>query len=355
MRDGGRRPSGNGRDAGVNGGRGGSPAPVFAALDLGTNNCRMLLAKPVNQSFRVVTSFSRIVRLGEGLDATGMLCEAAIERTVAALKICAGMMRDHKVATSRGVATEACRRACNGHDFLKRVKAETGINLTPISSDEEARLTLAGCAPLLDPDYPFALVFDIGGGSTELMWIAQDSGHAPRPIGIRSLPHGVVTLAERFGRDAVPDAVYEHLVGLIDDHLADFDAEHGIGARVSEGGVTMLGTSGTVTTLGGLYLKLPRYDRSRVDGLVMEIPAITDLNRRLAAMDCAARARIPCIGSERADLVVMGCAILEAIVRRWPVARLRAADRGIREGLLLGMIAKANGQGRPRRARRRRR
>jgi exopolyphosphatase/guanosine-5'-triphosphate,3'-diphosphate pyrophosphatase len=311
----------------------------------------MLLAKPTNRSFRVVTSFSRIVRLGEGLDSTGMLCEAAIARTVAALKVCAGMMRDHRVAASRGVATEACRRAGNGREFLTRVKAETGITLKPISSDEEARLTLAGCAPLLDPDYPFAFVFDIGGGSTELMWIAQSAGRAPRPIGIRSLPHGVVTLAERFGRDAVPETVYKHLIGLIDDHLADFDAEHGIDARVREGAVTMLGTSGTVTTLGGLYLNLPRYDRSRVDGLVMEVPAVLDLNRRLAAMDCAARARIPCIGPERADLVVMGCAILEAIVRRWPVARLRAADRGIREGLLLGMIARANGQGRPRRRR----
>jgi exopolyphosphatase/guanosine-5'-triphosphate,3'-diphosphate pyrophosphatase len=285
------------------------------------------------------------VRLGEGLEATGLLCEAAVERTVAALKVCADMMRDYRVAGSRGVATEACRRAGNGRDFLNKVRDETGIWLETISSDEEARLTLAGCSPLLDPDFPFALVFDIGGGSTELMWIAQGAGHPPRPLGIRSLPHGVVTLAERFGREAVPLDLYERLVALIDRELTAFDAEHDIAGRVRDGRVFMLGTSGTVTTLGGILLDLPRYERSRVDGLVMDFPAIVAVNRRLAALDRAARARHPCIGPERADLVVMGCAILEAILRRWPVGRLRAADRGIREGLLLAMMAEA-GRGR---------
>lgn len=327
------------------GAQGGGPAagPVYAALDLGTNNCRLLMATPSASAgggaFRVVQSFSRIVRLGEGLEATGALSAAACDRAIEALKICARMVRARKARAVRAVATEACRRAVNGGEFLARVAEETGLELISIPAAEEARLTLLGCGALLDPDYRRALVFDIGGGSTELMWVATEKGASPHLLGFDSLPLGVVTLAESEGGDAMTPGTYDRLVERIGERLGSFDARHGVGAEVAKGTVFMLGTSGTVTTLGGLYLDLPRYDRSRVDGLVMDRARVSAIGHKLATMTAAERARNPCIGSERADLVAMGCAVLEAIWRRWPVPSLRAADRGIREGLLMEMMA----------------
>jgi exopolyphosphatase/guanosine-5'-triphosphate,3'-diphosphate pyrophosphatase len=320
--------------------RAGQPGAAYAALDLGTNNCRLLIAEPEGaDGFRVVDSFSRIVRLGEGLEANGALSEAACGRAIAALKICASKVRARKPRAVRGVATEACRRAGNGRDFLDRVAVETGLQFETISAEEEARLTLLGCAPLLDPECPFALVFDIGGGSTELMWVALSGTSPPRLLGVESLPLGVVTLAETERAGALGPAEYDTLVERISRQLGPFDAAHGVAARTARGEVFVLGTSGTVTTLGGVYLDLPRYDRSRVDGLTMEAARASAIGRRLAGMAPAERARHPCIGAERADLVAFGCAVLEAICRRWPVKTLRAADRGIREGLLIEMIA----------------
>jgi exopolyphosphatase/guanosine-5'-triphosphate,3'-diphosphate pyrophosphatase len=316
---------------------------TYAALDLGTNNCRLLIAEAeADGGFRVVDSFSRIVRLGEGLAASGALGEAACARALAALKVCAAKVAARRPRRARGVATEACRRAGNGGDFLGRVAAETGLAFETISPAEEARLTLLGCAPLLDPRHPFALVFDIGGGSTELMWVQQSPSAPPRLLGVESLPLGVVTLAETEGPGALGDADYDTLVERLGRGLAAFDAAHGVAERAAQGEVFVLGTSGTMTTLGGVYLDLPFYDRSRVDGLTMEAARASAIGRRLAAMTPAERARLPCVGAERADLVALGCAVLEAICRRWPVARLRAADRGIREGLLLEMIAADN-------------
>jgi len=287
-----------------------------------------------------VQSFSRIVRLGEGLEKSGSLAQAACDRTIAALKVCADMIHAWEARDVRTVATEACRRAANGDAFLKRVADEAGLPMTAISAEEEARLTLLGCGALLDPAFPRALVFDIGGGSTELMWVAVENGGRPRLLGVDSLPLGVVTLAETEGGDALSPSAYAHLVERIDARLESFDRRYGVGAEVAKGNVYMLGTSGTVTTLGGLYLNLPRYDRSRVDGLVMETARVSDIGHGLAAITAAERALNPCIGAERADLVAMGCAVLEAISRRWRVPTIRAADRGIREGLLMEMMSK---------------
>jgi exopolyphosphatase/guanosine-5'-triphosphate,3'-diphosphate pyrophosphatase len=312
--------------------------PAYGAVDLGTNNCRLLVAEPRGRDFQVVDSFSRIVRLGEGLAATGVLCESAIARTIAALKVCRDVMGRNGVAAARCVATEACRRAANGASFVGRVKDELGLVLEPITSEEEARLTLAGCGPLLDCGLPRALVFDIGGGSTEVTWVEQAAGRPPRALATVSLPFGVVTLAERHACERVSPAAYGEIVDDVDAALAPFDRDNGIGGRVRERAVFMLGTSGTVTTLGALSLGLRRYDRSRVDGITIAFDAVAAINRRLAGMDREALARHPCIGRERADLVVMGCAVLEGVCRRWPVGRLRVADRGVREGLLLAMM-----------------
>ena len=312
--------------------------PVYGAVDLGTHNCRMLMATPAKSGLNVVGSFSRIVRLGEGLAATGRLAEEAIARTVDALGVCARKMRNTGVRRVQGVATEACRRAENCDDFLESVHRRTGLRLEAISDREEAELTLAGCGTLLDTSSRRAIVFDIGGGSTEILWVAQEKEKRPRIIDSISIPVGVVTLAENCVGDARATAHYSRDIAGVESDLGAFCARHGIADAVANEHVGMLGTSGTVTTLGAFHLGLARYDRSRVNGIDVGLDRIRALTHELAAIGIAARAAHPCIGRERANLVVAGCAILEAICRRWPVGRIRVADRGIREGLLLRMM-----------------
>jgi exopolyphosphatase/guanosine-5'-triphosphate,3'-diphosphate pyrophosphatase len=315
-------------------------ARTYAALDLGTNNCRLLVARRERRGFRVIDAFSRIVRLGEGLAATGTLSEAAMTRTLEALRICAGKIAQRRVTRGRYVATEACRRAANCADFLERVRAETGLVIETIGSEEEARLMVTGCAPLLDREVPHAVAFDIGGGSTELVSIRvpRDGRLAPRVVDCLSLPHGVVTLADRYGGREVSRATYAAMVEEMREAFRPFAERHGLGARIARGEVQMLGSSGTVTTLAGIHLALPRYNRAMVDGTALSFECVRTVSARLAGLGYAARAAHPCIGSDRADLVLAGCAILEAICQLWPVGRLRVADRGIREGILLGLM-----------------
>jgi exopolyphosphatase / guanosine-5'-triphosphate,3'-diphosphate pyrophosphatase len=304
----------------------------YAALDLGTNNCRLLIARPQGAGFTVIDAFSRIVRLGEGLATSGQLSDAAIERTIAALRICAEKLKRRNVALARSVATEACRQASNGPDFIARVYRETGIALDIITAEEEARLAVLGCHALLEPGDGPALVFDIGGGSTELVLVDSRSG-TPRILDWHSAPWGVVSLTEAIGLvDGAEKgaALYAEMRARVSESFAPFVAR----LRPPVGTPRLLGTSGTVTTLASVHLGLPSYDRSAVDGLIVPSASMRAVSERIAAMSLAQRAQVPCIGSERADLVVAGCAILETILDLWPAERLGIADRGIREGIL---------------------
>jgi len=310
---------------------------LYAALDLGTNNCRMLVARPTGRGFRVVDAFSRVTRLGEGLGASGVLSEIAMDRTLDALDACAEKMERHRVGRARLVATEACRRAVNGAEFTARIARRIGLTPDIISPREEASLALAGCASLLDPLVPWALVFDIGGGSTELVWV-RNSPLGQQVMGVQSIPTGVVTLAEQWATELHSHAGYARVVDQIGSAFRPFESLHTIGSLMGGNLVQMLGTSGTVTTLGALHLGLERYDRSRVDGLELGFTDIAAVTCQLAAMSHDERMEHPCIGPERADLVLAGCAILEAVCRLWPLGRLRVADRGVREGVLLAMM-----------------
>jgi len=318
-------------------------APQYAALDLGTNNCRLLVARPAGSGFRVVDAFSRIVRLGEGLAASGALSEEAMSRAIDALKVCADKIAARRIAAGRYVATEACRQAANCQAFLARVREEIGIEIEIISSSEEARLVVSGCASLLNPRIPYAIVFDIGGGSTEIVWLrlwGDDDRRRPQILGSVSLPFGVVTLTDRFGGCEVSSATYRAMVAETIAALAPFERASDIQRRVRTGRVQMLGSSGTVTTLAGIHLALPRYIRALVDGSVLTFEQISTVSTHLAGLDLAGRAANPCVGRERADLVLSGCAILDAICATWPVGRLRVADRGVREGILFDLMRK---------------
>ena len=303
----------------------------YAALDLGTNNCRLLIARPSATGFTVIDAFSRIVRLGEGLATSGRISDAAIERTLAALHVCASKLRRRNVTLSRAVATEACRRAANGAEFIARAQAETGIMLDVISAEEEARLAVLGCHVLLEPGDDPALVFDIGGGSTELVLI-DTATPVPTVLDWHSAPWGVVSLTEAMAREGGGslDDTYARMRATVAEAMAPFAARLPRGIERPR----LLGTSGTVTTLASVHLKLDHYDRSAVDGLIVPAAAMRAISSDLAAKTIDQRAEIPCIGAERADLVVAGCAILETILDLWPAERLGVADRGIREGIL---------------------
>jgi exopolyphosphatase/guanosine-5'-triphosphate,3'-diphosphate pyrophosphatase len=312
---------------------------TYGAIDLGTNNCRLLIARAHDGGFTVLDAFSRIVRLGEGLSRSGRLSQESMDRAVAALAVCADKLRRRNVSLSRSVATEACRRAVNGRDFVERVRAETGIVLDIIAPAEEARLAMLGCHKLLEPGDGPALISDIGGGSTELVLIDHD-GATPRIRSWWSAPWGVVSLTEIEGREAIEG----------DDRHAAYDRMRERARRSFDlfaatlpkdrDGIRLLGTSGTVTTLASVHLALPSYDRRAIDGLHVPIEAMREISSMIAGMTVSERAALPCIGPERADLVVAGCAILEAILDIWPAAKLGIADRGIREGILRSLMAR---------------
>jgi exopolyphosphatase/guanosine-5'-triphosphate,3'-diphosphate pyrophosphatase len=319
------------------------PGRHYAALDLGTNNCRLLIARPSGGGFAVVDAFSRVVRLGEGLAASGRLSDAAVERTVAALRVCADKLKRRNVALARSVATEACRQAANGPAFIERVREETGIRLDIITAEEEARLAVLGCHALIEPGEGPAMVFDVGGGSTELVLIdtaGSGTGSSPRVLDWHSSPWGVVSLTESAGggtTEAERLDAYERMRGVAAESFA------ALAARLPRGVAEprLLGTSGTVTTLASVFLGLNQYDRAAVDGLVAPAADMRAICRRLAGLSVAERGRVGCIGAERAELVVAGCAILEAILDLWPAERLGIADRGIREGILRRLMGEA--------------
>lgn len=317
------------------------PRQAYAALDLGTNNCRLLIARPSGRDFTVIDAFSRVVKLGEGLARSGRLSDAAMDRTLGALAVCAEKLQRRNVYLARSVATEACRRAANGPEFIERVRRETGIALDIISAQEEARLAVLGCHILLEQGEGPAVIFDIGGGSTELVLLEPGGGPVPRILDWQSVPWGVVSLTDTVGHGEADAQVraerYRQMRQLVYDSFETFAGriERHAGMR----DLRLLGTSGTVTTLASLHLELPQYDRKAVDGLIVPAAAMREISASLAGMSPQERSTLPCIGRDRAELVVAGCAILETILDIWPASRLGVADRGIREGILRSLMA----------------
>jgi exopolyphosphatase/guanosine-5'-triphosphate,3'-diphosphate pyrophosphatase len=342
-----------------------SALPAYGALDLGTNNCRLLVAHPSRRGFVVIDAFSRIIRLGEGVSRSGRLSDMAMDRTIQALKICRNKMRRRDVKRSRLISTAACRIAENSDEFIAKVLDQTGLELEIVSQETEARLAVSGCASLLDPACDGALIFDIGGGSSELIWLdlSQRSHNWRSSIYDRldaqnciaawtSLPLGVVTLAEEYGGRHVTPDIYEAMVTSVLKKLEPFEKANGLREKMAYGKAHLLGTSGTVTTIAGIKLELRAYDRKRVDGCWLKSGDVRDVSDALVGMTFEDRVAQPCIGADRADLVLAGCAILEALMRLWPCERLRVADRGLREGMLATMMAE-DGYRDPNRRRRR--
>jgi exopolyphosphatase/guanosine-5'-triphosphate,3'-diphosphate pyrophosphatase len=316
---------------------------VFAGIDLGTNNCRMLVGTPSAAGFQVMDSFSRVVRLGEGLYETGRLSEVAMARAIASLSICAERAQRWGINAPAGfrmraIATEACRQAENGAAFIAAARQATGLPLEIIAPREEAELAVESCAPLIGRDLRRVLLFDIGGGSTEIAWVRVNASSAPELIGYISLPIGVVTLSERCADICYSPEGFAAVVADIVRMLAPFEAVHRISQEIRQGGVNMVGTSGTVTTLAGVSLKLDRYRRGRVDGVALPRVAVDEALAEIIGLGRDGLARHACIGPERVDFVLPGCAIFAAIHELWQTPGLTVADRGLREGMLLRLM-----------------
>lgn len=322
-------------------------AQLFAALDLGTNNCRLLIAgrdktsaTHYPPSLKVVDSFSRIVRLGEGVSKSGKLSEAAMQRTLAALAVCKRKLDKYSIVKMRLVATEACRKASNTQEFFKRVQDELGLFMEVINNEEEARLAFLGCSSLLNDGAHRAIVFDIGGGSTELMWIDKENASSDsRYIADwLSIDSGVMNLADRFGGSSFSDLAYKDMVDYITARIEPFNQVNRIGEVIGNAPVQMLSTSGTVTTLAAIHLGLPKYDRNRVDGIRLEVNHLHRTIKKLLDMRPSERFNHPCIGHDRADYIISGCAIFEAISNTWPTGEITIADRGVREGIIISLM-----------------
>ncbi|MBR7158070.1 MAG: Ppx/GppA family phosphatase [Alphaproteobacteria bacterium] len=321
-----------------------SQEDVFASIDLGTNNCRLMIAKPAGNGFTIIDSFSRITRLGEGMVSDNRLSEKAIERTLEVLQKCALKIQKHGVSKSRYIATEACRRATNGEDFIKRVQREVGLDFEIISPAEESKLSISGCIPLVRANVKNLLVFDIGGGSSEVS-ISKITPEGNIILeGTTSIPMGVLTVSEGFTGNDISGRARDTITTKVNSALQLFDEEYNISNRLAEGNVQMIGTSGTVTSLGAFHLNLIRYNRSAVDGLVMTYKEVEDAKNKLEKMTNLERIAHPCIGPQRADLTLAGCAILQAIYEYWKLDEITVADRGLREGILVDLMRKNKGK-----------
>ncbi len=324
----------------------------YAALDLGTNNCRLLIASQRENTanefaLNVVDSYSRIVRLGEGISETGRFTDEAMNRTIEALSQCQKKLEKHQIKAARFIATEACRQAANTPQFLLRVKRETGLDIEVISAADEANLAFRGCVSLVKATPPRALMLDIGGGSTEFMWVEVDNNkkHAPhlpvvshKVLDWFSMPHGVMNLSEKFGGAQFTEVYFEEMVDYLVQQLLKFRRCEEIAEAVSRNDVQLFSTSGTVTTLAAIYLGLPRYERSKIDGITLEVKQLHIATQSILDMRASERFHHPCIGSDRSDYIISGCAIFEALCRICPVKEITIADRGVREGIIFSLI-----------------
>ena len=337
------------RGSGRGGRSSGKSSQTFAAVDLGTNNCRLLIARDAGESFRIIDSYSRVVRLGQGLATTGRLSEQSMDAAVEAIAVCASKMKAKRVKRWRCVATEACRRASNGEEFLKRVKDETGISLEVISPRVESRLAVMGCVNLVDPTKDVSLVIDIGGGSTELSWVdvrklrddqANHRLHRPPISAWASLPIGVVTLSELVPEIDDKTVWYDRLRDVVREKIKEQGCETRFTNLFQQGRGHLIGTSGTITSLAGIHLKLPYYQRAKVDGLWFRSADAISVARDMGSRSFEDRAKEPCIGKDRANLLVAGCAITDVLCEMWPSKMIRVADRGLREGILIGLMQK---------------
>lgn len=303
----------------------------FAAIDLGSNTFRFLIASTsIDKPWQVDCYKGTIVRLGEGLQASGVLCAAAMQRGEKAIAEFRALLDQHHIPLShvRAVSTAAMRSAANSDEFIQRVLNRTGIQIEVISGDEEAATSLLGSCAVLDSAHAEdMLLFDIGGGSTEFVRAKQ--GKRDHAI---SCPLGVVRLVEAHLHSDPPSAEdYQCMISAADQHLeAVQQAWQGREAPAS-----LVGTAGTVTTMAATLLNLYPYQSEPINNFIIHTSAFSDLRHRLLALTHAERQQITTIEPQRADLMIAGCAIIDAIFERWGHQQIITVDAGLLEGVWL--------------------
>lgn len=297
---------------------------ISAAIDLGTNSARLLIAtRGASGEMEILVLKRVITRLGGGFTRERGISPAACDRTLSALRDFSREMRKTGVSHTRAVATSAVRDAVNGREFVERVYAETGIRLDIIDGREEALLTLNGVVSGLGRSGD-SIVFDIGGGSTE-----YTLARGKTPLFTRSLPLGVVRLTEGKGSlEAMDDKVRRELKALM------MEVE-GSGLGSFPEGATLIGTAGTPTTLAAMDLKLARYDHHKVHGHVLGISTVRELFETVCPLTAEERLHVPGIEKGREDLVVAGFLVTLRTMELFGFDRFTVSDAGLLEGLLM--------------------
>ena len=295
-----------------------------AAIDLGTNTARLLIAS--KNPYRQLLLNRTITRLGGGFTRERGLSEEAQLRSIAALKEFAGQISCHQATRVRAVATSAVRDAINGRAFCERVQAETGICLEVIDGAEEAALTLKGVAAILDDKSGELAVFDVGGGSTEYT-LAVDE----QPLFSRSLPIGVVRLTEgKVGVAQMEDKIRRELA-LLQRQLAG----EGLDQRFAK--ATLIGTAGTATTLAAIQIGMKDYDYRRVNNHTMPLAEVQRIFDLLEPLTPKQRLEVPGLEPGREDLIIAGTLVVLVTMRVFGFRSFKVSDSGLLEGLILGV------------------
>lgn len=297
-----------------------------AAIDLGTNTARLLIAETDGETITPILVKRHITRLGGGFTREQGLSIEARERTLAAMRDFAKEMAAHRVTALRAVATSAVRDAKNGREFCAEVFDEAGIKLEVIDGHEEGLLTLKGVFCGIDDKRGDFLVFDIGGGSTEY---TLSSGEEMRFT--RSLPLGVVRLTEGKGSVAeMEEKIDRELSGLLEEMERE-------GMRVEPGRCTLVGTAGTATTVAAIDLEMTDYDYRRVNNHAVSLERIRAIFAKLLPLSPSERLQVAGLEKGREDLIIAGLVLMIRTMETFGIDRLKVNDFGLLEGILLSV------------------
>ena len=298
----------------------------YAAIDLGTNTCLLLVAEWDGQELHPLVREMRVVRLGENLDRTGRISSTALDRATAALTEYRDIITSSGCQEMRCVATSAFRDAPNKDELTERIRNITGLEIEEISGEEEARLVHRAVQEAFPEETGERASVDVGGGSTEIIFDKQGHLHE-----VHSLPLGSVRLTERhFSHD--PPAAVE--VAALRDNISTVLEDSGLPTKVA----SLIGVGGTATTLAAIHLELEDYDPVKVHGRILKQRDLETILERCLALPYEQRVRLPGLHPGRADVIMAGTIILLAIMGHLQDKMIRISDRGIRWGIIAEMI-----------------
>lgn len=307
----------------------------FAAIDLGSRNCRTIVGcQSKAGAFEYIETYSKSVSLADGVAASKKLSRKSMDRTIEALAFCSKVLSRYAGLTYLAVATDAMRRAENASVFIKRVKRELGLIISIITPQEEAYYAALGCIEVLSLETEIFVVFDIGGGSSEIALCRQKSDKDIELIDSLSIPYGVINLLE--SKDHLTFSGYSNLVQKISDLSRDFLNQYATTLDFVNN-FQCIGTSGTTTTVAALNMNLRFYDREKINDSILQFSEILKTVHYVQSLSEDERKLHPYISQSNEDLVLGGLTILEGIVRGLPASTITVTDRGVRDGVVYAL------------------